>query len=410
LSKGDWFMSGLLANTHYNTLLALSRNSEAMMKLQEQASTGSRINRCSDDPSSAYEILGLNTQKRDYENYIDNLSQISDSLEMSLTILEGEGSGSGIVQSTSDIRENLTQILSGTYSQESRDRLADQINDVLERVLSMANTKHSQSYLFGGSDTSEKPYVAEKENGVITKVEYKGSQNARQVKVAPGVESSGFIPGTDIFGSENRSEPEMLTEQTGVSLGSGTSSVNGFTWINVDYNDSSGNYELYLDDASQKVEIDPAEDNSNVALTNSEGRVLYVNAENISSTGKELVNTSGTNDIFDTLITIRDILKNEQGLDLDEVAKLAEKTIDVLDEVNNKILNTTTSIGMKVGFLEDLKNNLEDMQFNVKEQTTNLQEADIAEIAVDLSQRETLYQMSLSIASRLMSTSLLDYI
>jgi len=403
-------MSGLLANTHYNTLLALSRNSEAMMKLQEQASTGSRINRCSDDPSSAYEILGLNTQKRDYENYIDNLSQISDSLEMSLTILEGEGSGSGIVQSTSDIRENLTQILSGTYSQESRDRLADQINDVLERVLSMANTKHSQSYLFGGSDTSEKPYVAEKENGVITKVEYKGSQNARQVKVAPGVESSGFIPGTDIFGSENRSEPEMLTEQTGVSLGSGTSSVNGFTWINVDYNDSSGNYELYLDDASQKVEIDPAEDNSNVALTNSEGRVLYVNAENISSTGKELVNTSGTNDIFDTLITIRDILKNEQGLDLDEVAKLAEKTIDVLDEVNNKILNTTTSIGMKVGFLEDLKNNLEDMQFNVKEQTTNLQEADIAEIAVDLSQRETLYQMSLSIASRLMSTSLLDYI
>jgi flagellar hook-associated protein 3 FlgL len=329
---------------------------------------------------------------------------------MSLTILEGEGSDSGLTQSLTQVRKNLTQIFNGTYNEASRNRLADQVNDTIEHVLSMANTKHNQSYLFGGSNTSQQPYVAEKEDGVITSVEYKGSKNARQIKVAPGVEESVFTPGSEIFQSEDRGEPKRLTEQTGITLGSGTSSVNGFTWVNSEYNDSTGRYELYLDDPSKKVEIDPAEDNTNVALTNSEGRVLYVNAEGVSSEGKELVNTEGTNDIFDTLITIRDIFKNKQNLETQEVVGLAEKSVDALNEVNNKILNSTTSIGMKVNFLDDLKNNLEDMQMNVDEQTTNLQEADVSEIAIDLSRRQTLYQMSLSVASRMMSTSLLDYI
>jgi len=39
-----------------------------------------------------------------------------------------------------------------------------------------------------------------------------------------------------------------------------------------------------------------------------------------------------------------------------------------------------------------------------------LQEADIAQIAIDLSRRELLYQMSLSLAARMMSVSLLDFI
>jgi flagellar hook-associated protein 3 FlgL len=300
--------------------------------------------------------------------------------------------------------------MSGTYNDQSRQRVADQVNDILEQAVSMANTKHKNSYLFGGSNTSDKPYIVEKQDGVITGVEYQGSRNSREIEVSSDVKESVFTPGVEIFQNNDRGKIRMLTEQTGISLGGGTSSVNGFTWINSEYNESTGNYELYLDDPSAKVEIDPADDNSNVALTDSDGRVLYVNAEGLSSEGKELVNTEGTNGLFDTLITIRDILNNKQDADADEVAALAEKTIDALDEVNYSVLNNTTSIGTKVNFLESLKNDLKDMSFDTEEQTTELQQADIAHIAVDLSRRETLYQMSLSVASRLMSTSLLDYL
>ena len=46
----------------------------------------------------------------------------------------------------------------------------------------------------------------------------------------------------------------------------------------------------------------------------------------------------------------------------------------------------------------------------LKDEATRLMEADITQIAVDLSQREVLYQMSLSVAGKLMSTTLLDFL
>ena len=67
--------------------LAISMYSEAMARLQEQASTGARLNRASDDPSAAYQVLGLNSQQTSMENYIDNLSKMVNTLEISSTII-----------------------------------------------------------------------------------------------------------------------------------------------------------------------------------------------------------------------------------------------------------------------------------------------------------------------------------
>ena len=53
--RGDDNMSGILNNVYNNISFALARQTEALSRLQEQASTGSRINRPSDDPSTAYQ-------------------------------------------------------------------------------------------------------------------------------------------------------------------------------------------------------------------------------------------------------------------------------------------------------------------------------------------------------------------
>ena len=67
-------MSGTLSNGYNNVNFALHLNSEAMTRLQEQASTGSQVNRTSDDPSTAYRVLGLNSQVKSLENYGDHIS------------------------------------------------------------------------------------------------------------------------------------------------------------------------------------------------------------------------------------------------------------------------------------------------------------------------------------------------
>jgi flagellar hook-associated protein 3 FlgL len=399
-------MGGTLNSIYGNTSFALNLQFEALGRLQEQAATGSRVNRASDDPSSAYQILGLNSQSRDIANYINNLANVSDMLNSSLTIIGSMSS------SLATAKQRITQVAGGIYGEDTRERTAEEINELLEQIVSSANTKNMNTYLFGGSNTGSAPYVVERTSGEITKVTYQGSSEERNVEVAPGINAAAFMVGDNIFRSDDQGQPEFTgvteVEDTGVKAGTGTSSVKGFTWLTVI--NEGGNYKLSIDDEESYVTV-PVGGEANQAVTDSRtGQVLYVDTTGITGTGVELVEMPGTHDIFNTLITIRDILANKKGLSEIQLHTLRKNLPDSLDEMSNLLLQSSVSVGSKVGFLENLKNNLTDLKGNTDDNTTRIQEADIAQVAIDIARRQTLYQISLSVAGRLMSVSLLDFI
>jgi len=390
-------MSGSLNNIYNNVSFALYLHTNAMAKLQEQASTGSRINRISDDPAAAYRVLGLKTNEMSLKNYINNLSEVASILEFSSTILDNITSG------FSETQIRLTQITSGLYDEAARKRTAEGIDDILEQIVSLANTQHMNQYLFGGSDTGSVPYTVERTNGKITRVTYQGSLESRDIEVAPGVESSAFYIGDNIFRSNDRSDPIFIGD-TGAKAGTGTSSVRSGVWLTV--RDNSG-YELSIDDGATWISAGGA----NTLVTNSlTGEVLYVDTTGITSTGVDLVSVPGTYDIFNTLIIIRDVLKNERGFSEAQVRELLNNLPSLVEETSELMVQAQVSIGSKISFLDDLKHSLRDQQYDTEDEATRLQEADIAQVAIDLSRREILYQMSLAVAARLMSMSLLDFI
>ncbi len=393
-------MSGSLNNIYNNVSFALNLHTKAMAVLQEQASTGSRINRVSDDPTAAYRILGLNTNDRSLENYVNNLSEVVSILELSSTVVQELTSG------FTDTLSRITQIISGIYDDAARQRTAEGINDILEQTVSLANTKHMDQYLFGGTDTGAAPYTVERTNGKITKVTYNGSFENRDIEVAPGVESSAFYIGDDIFRSNERSTP-FFSGNTGAQSGTGTSSCSGGVWLTV--TGSTGNYDLSIDGGLSTVHTDGSD--TNLAVTDPQTKeILYVDTTGITGTGVDLVRIPGTYDIFNTLIIIREILENQNGLPDAQVLELAKLLPYSIDEISKVLVKAEVSIGSKIGFLDDLQHSLKDIQYNTEDETTRLQEADIAQIAIDLSRREVLYQMSLSVAAKLMSMSLLNYI
>ena len=394
-------MSGTLSNIYNNVSYALYQHAKALASLQEQVSTGSRINRVSDDPSATYQVLGLNTQDRSLGNYIDNVSEVSSSLEISSTIIEEMISC--FVKATS----RLTQVTSGIYDDEARKRTAEEINQMLEQMVLLANTKNIDQYLFGGGSSGTAPYVVERTDGEITRVIYQGSQDDRNIEIAPGMQSSIFYVGDDIFRSDNRGSPVFIGD-TGAKAGAGTSSVKGDVWLTVIHDGS--NYKISIDDGASYVTV-PVGGDSNQAVTNSvTGEVLYVDTTEISSTGVELVRVPGTYDIFSALIGIRDILANKRELSSVQVEELLSNSFGSLDEIHNLLVQQSVSVGSKIGFLDDLKESLKGLKYNVEDETTRLEEADIAQLAIDISRREILYQMSLSVAAKLMSLSLLDFI
>ena len=391
-------MSGSLNNIYNNVSYALNLHTKAMAALQEQVSTGSRINRVSDDPTAAYRVLGLNTNYKSLGNYINNLSEVVSILELSTTVVED------ITSSFTETQMLITQITSGIHDDEARQRTAEGINDILEQTVLLANTKHMDQYLFGGTKAGSAPYTVERTNGKITKVTYNGSFENRNIEVSPGVESSAFFIGDNIFRSDDRSDP-VFGDYTGAQSGTGTSSCRGGVWLTVA--GSAGNWTLSID-GGPAVNSDGTQ--TNLAVTDPSGQVLYVDTTGITDAGVELVRIPGTYDIFNSLITIRDVLENQQGLSDDQVVETLKNLPNSIEEISKVLVKAEVSIGSKIGFLDDLKQSLNDLRYNAEDEATRLQEADIAQIAIDLSHREVLYEMSLSVAARLMSMSLLNYI
>jgi flagellar hook-associated protein 3 len=393
-------MGGTLSSLYNNVSFGLGLNAREILKLQEQVTTGSRINRASDAPSAAYRVLNLSSQQRSITNYLDNLSEISDVLEYSSTAIDD------IKSALADAKKLLGDVTGGTGGGVTLNVTVEGINDALDRIVAAANTMHSGKYIFSGSSTSTAPYAVTRVDGNITSVTYQGSSLSRDVEVAPGVEASAFYSGQELFQSDDRSEP-VFTGLTGAAAGTGTSNVRGDVWLTVTYDGS--NYRISIDGGLTETIVPPGGAANQMVTDSRTGQVLYVDTTGINKTGTEWVRVPGTYDVFNTLITIRDRLASG-NLTSAEMEELRFNAFDAIDELNGVLIQKSVMVGAKIGFLEELKGNLETLQYSTEDEKARIEQADIAQLSIDLSRRDILYQMSLAMAGKLLSVSLLDYL
>jgi len=410
-------MSGYSLDSIFNSASwAIWQHSTALSQLQEKASTGQDINRPSDDPTDANRILGLRTESRSMEVYGGAIDDAISVLDFSSSVIE---------QIDNEMISALGYITSistgGTETEDTRRTLANQIDSVLEQVVSLANSQLSGHYLFSGTASDVQPYTVERNsNGSITRVIYQGSSEERNVAVAPGVEVSSVLVGNELFRTDSRGTLDFVTADddgattTGVVAGSGTSSVRGDIWLTVT-DLGGGDYELSIDDGASTVTGNVGDaDASNVAVVSSiTGQVLYVDVTQMTGSGTEPIRATGTYDIFNILINARDLLNDEQGLlagDRTQWNSMVNSTIASMQAAQERLTHAFPKVGGRVGTLLTLKNSIEDMKFNADEEISRLQDVDITQVAVDLARHEVLYQMSLSVAAKMFSLSLMDFI
>jgi flagellar hook-associated protein 3 len=394
-------MSTAISRVYNNVSYALSSHTNAITILQEQAASGNAINRASDDPGNAYRILELNSDGRALDKYKENILNLKDTLSTSSTVIQNMSG------QLADVNTLLTEIVGGMYDSSGRERIAEKVDSALEQLVSLVNTKQGSQHLFGGSDTTTAPYVVEREGGKITKVTYQGSHQSRRVDVASGLDVNASLVGDDIFRMNERQEPVFLGT-TGARAGTGTSSVTGDVWLKVDWNGT--NYRLSIDDGATWVDA-PAAGDANLAVTDSRtGNVLYVDTTGITSTGTEMVQVPGTYDPFSILINLRDTLANSRGLSSAQLIDYVSQCGDGVQSAYNMLVQANVTVGSQVGFLSTLSETLDTMKSNTENQATGLQQADVADLAIELSRRQTLYQMSLSVANAVLKTSLWDYV
>jgi len=413
-------MSGYSLDSIYNSAnWAIWQHSTALSQLQEKAATGQDINRPSDDPTDANRILGLRTESRSMEVYMNALNEVVSTLDFSSSVIQ---------QIDNQMISALGYITSistgGTETEDTRRILANQIDSILEQVVSLANTQLSGHYLFSGAASDVQPYTVERDSsGNITRVLYQGSSEERNVAVAPGVEVSSVLVGDELFRTDSRGALDFVTADdagattTGVVAGSGTSSARGDIWLTVT-DLGGGDYELSIDGGVSTVTGNVGDaDAENVAVVSSiTGEVLYVDVTGMTGSGTEPIRAPGTYDIFNILINARDLLNDESGRtaglagDRAQWNSMVNSTIESMQGAQERLTHAFPKVGGRIGTLLTLKNSIEDMKFNADEEISRLQDSDITQVAVDLARHEVLYQMSLSVAARMFSLSLMDFI
>jgi flagellin-like hook-associated protein FlgL len=172
---------------------------------------------------------------------------------------------------------------------------------------------------------------------------------------------------------------------------------------------SAGNWQLSIDGGVSSITVNGSETNVPV-ISSVTGEVLYVDATGITQAGTEPIRVPGTYDMFNILINARDLLLNTNGLPESEYVAMMTETISSLQGVEEKLAQVFPIVGGRMQTLMSLRDSIEEMKFNTDDQVNMLKDADVTQVAIDLARYEVLYEMSLNVAAKMFSLSLLDFL
>lgn len=140
-------------NMYTNMIGRMNNNLSAYMKTHEQSSSQKKVNRPSDDPYGASQIMHSYTQLNAINSYKDNLSMATGWLK------QADNALSMVNTSMEKLIGLLEQGSTGTYNAEQRKDMGMQARQILEQMLTYANADFNGRYLFGGHKTDSSAYV-----------------------------------------------------------------------------------------------------------------------------------------------------------------------------------------------------------------------------------------------------------
>ncbi|MGG3693185.1 flagellar hook-associated protein FlgL [Heyndrickxia ginsengihumi] len=135
-----------------NFLNNLSKNYQKMATYQEQLSSGKKINKLSDDPLSAMKGIEYRRTVSQVQQFESNFSEANTWTE---TTNDALSEANSVMQQIRDLTVQASS--SGTLTDTDRSAIADEIEQLRDQLVTVANTKVGDKYIFNGTDTVDKP-------------------------------------------------------------------------------------------------------------------------------------------------------------------------------------------------------------------------------------------------------------
>lgn len=195
-------------------LLNLNRNARTMNDTQLQLSSGRKINKPSDDPVGITYSLRYRAELSSNEQYTKNVDSALSWLDYNDTVLGHTGD---VVQK---IRELSVQAATGTNPQSALDSINEEVMQLKEQLVDIANSTLNGKYIFNGEQYSTKPYDFAKGADGTYDVSKPVTTDPGQIQfiVGEGVRMPISMTGNDVFGNTGDSD-NLYTIINSISAG-----------------------------------------------------------------------------------------------------------------------------------------------------------------------------------------------
>jgi flagellar hook-associated protein 3 FlgL len=177
-----------------DALVDVERAGDRLATYQRQVSSGRRLDRVSEDPSGVAVALGERTKVAQVDQYARSTDSAYSRLTVVDTVL------SDIVVKLTAAQVAATSAIGSTVTTAQRTAAAQQLDGLKAALLDNFNTSVQGVYLFAGTKSTAKPYVADNTGTVAA---YAGSATEVQVDVDQDHEVTvGFDGGAITKGSD----------------------------------------------------------------------------------------------------------------------------------------------------------------------------------------------------------------
>jgi len=229
-------------------------------KLNEEVSTGKRINRASDDPGRISQLHNVRQQLNNQGVYMKNATQAEQLLNVADTTLKE------IHTTLSEARELAVQFANEVYNADQRGEAANVTDTLFERTLSLSNTQFNERHIFAGTAYDDVAFDA---TGT-----YQGSTDSPEsvvgddLKVKTGFDGSDLLTdSSDMFVAISNLKTALSIDDTAgivsalddidaalLDVEKGMVEVGGEMRRSIDANSLASNMEVELKQAKASIE------------------------------------------------------------------------------------------------------------------------------------------------------------
>ncbi len=173
-------------------------------QLIEQLSTGKRVNRPSDDAPAASLLAQMQTRNTEDDAYVANVGSLTAEMQ---TI---DSSLSSVVTDLSQAITLGVEGATGTSNATNQATLANEVRQIQQGILAVANLTYQGKYVFAGTATSTKPYTADATT--TSGFRYDGNSQVNQVEIAANRSVAVNVPGSQLFSASGADVFQALTD------------------------------------------------------------------------------------------------------------------------------------------------------------------------------------------------------